>query len=40
MLPTTYGTALLRDIALRRVDPNWWLLGGLIAVGLVLLFIS
>lgn len=40
LLPTTYGTLLLRDIALRGVDPNWTLLGGLIAIGLVLMFIS
>ncbi len=40
MLPTTYGTVLLRDIALRGVDPNWWLLGGLIAIGLALMLIS
>jgi len=39
-LPTTYGTLLLRDIALRGVDPNWALLGGLTAIGLVLMFIS
>ena len=40
MLPTTYGTVLLRDIALRGIDPNWWLLGGLIAIGLALMLIS
>lgn len=40
MLPTTYGTLLLRDIALRGVDPNWALLGGLTAFGLFLMFIS
>ncbi len=40
LLPTTYGTLLLRDIALRGIDPNWALLGGLIAFGLVLLLIS
>ena len=40
LLPTTYGTLLLRDIALRGSDPNWMLLGGLIAIGLVLMFIS
>jgi ABC-2 type transport system permease protein len=40
LLPTTYGTLLLRDIALRGVDPNWMLLGGLIAIGLTLMFIS
>ena len=40
LLPTTYGTLLLRDIALRGTDPNWLLLGGLIAIGLVLMLIS
>ncbi len=40
MLPTTYGTVLLRDIALRGIAPNWWLLGGLIAIGLALMLIS
>ncbi len=40
LLPTTYGTLLLRDIALRGIDPNWALLGGLIAIGLVLMLIS
>jgi ABC-2 type transport system permease protein len=40
LLPTTYGTILLRDIALRGIDPNWVLLGGLIAIGLVLMLIS
>jgi ABC-2 type transport system permease protein len=40
LLPTTYGTLLLRDIALRGIAPNWALLGGLIAIGLVLLLIS
>ena len=40
MLPTTYGTLLLRDIALRGVVPSWTLLGGLIAFGLVLMLIS
>jgi ABC-2 type transport system permease protein len=40
LLPTTYGTLLLRDIALRGVDPNWMLLGGLVAIGLVLMLIS
>jgi ABC-2 type transport system permease protein len=39
-LPTTYGTLLLRDIALRGIEPNWSLLGGLIAFGLVLMLIS
>ena len=40
LLPTTYGTLLLRDIALRGTDPNWLLLGGLAAIGLVLMPIS
>lgn len=40
MLPTTYGTLLLRDIALRGIAPNWILLGGLVAIGLVLMLIS
>src|SRR5512135_408225 len=40
LLPTTYGTLLLRDIALSGSDPNWALLGGLIAIGLVLMLIS
>ena len=40
LLPTTYGTLLLRNIALRGIDPNWALLGGLIAIGLGLMFIS
>ncbi len=40
LLPTTYGTLLLRNIALRGADPNWVLLGGLIALGLVLMLIS
>ena len=40
LLPTTYGTLLLRDIALRGADPNWALLGSLIAIGLVLMLIS
>jgi ABC-2 type transport system permease protein len=40
LLPTTYGTLLLRDIALRGIDPNWALLGGLTAIGLVLMLIS
>ena len=39
-LPTTYGTLLLRDIALRGVEPNWAQLGGLIVIGLVMMFIS
>jgi len=40
LLPTTYGTLLLRDIALRGIDPNWGLLGALIALGLALMLIS
>jgi ABC-2 type transport system permease protein len=40
LLPTTYGTLLLRDIALRGTDPNWLLLGGLVAIGLALMLIS
>ena len=40
LLPTTYGTLLLRDISLRGIDPNWALLGGLGAFGLVLMLIS
>jgi ABC-2 type transport system permease protein len=40
MLPTTYGTLLLRDIALRGIAPNWVSLGGLFAIGLVLMLIS
>ena len=40
LLPTTYGTLLLRDVALRGIGPNWMLLGGLIAIGLVLMLIS
>ncbi|MDR3575165.1 MAG: ABC transporter permease [Anaerolineaceae bacterium] len=40
LLPTTYGTLLLRDIALRGIGPNWLLLGGLIGIGFVLMVIS
>ncbi|HSN74870.1 MAG TPA: ABC transporter permease [Anaerolineae bacterium] len=40
LLPTTYGTLLLRDITLRGVDPNWTLLGGLVAIGLALMLVS
>jgi len=40
LLPTTYGTLLLRDIALRGIVPNWTLLGGLIAFGIILMLIS
>ena len=40
MLPTTYGTLLLRDIALRGIAPSWVYLGGLFAIGLVFMLIS
>ncbi len=40
LLPTTYGTILLRDIALRGTTPYWLYLGGLIALGLMLMTIS
>jgi len=40
MLPTTYGTFLLRDIALRGITPNWLQLGGLVSLGLLFLLIS
>jgi|WetSurMetagenome_2_1015567.scaffolds.fasta_scaffold19987_3 ABC-2 type transport system permease protein len=40
MLPTTYGTILLRNIALRGLIPDWILLGGLAAIGVFLLFIA
>lgn len=40
MLPNTYGTLLLRDIALRGVDPDWILLGGLAAIGVLLMLLS
>ncbi len=40
LLPTTYGTFLLRDIALRGIDPNWVQLGGLFAIGLVLMIVA
>lgn len=40
LLPTTYGTILLRDIALRGIGPDWMLLGGLIAIGLALMLVS
>ena len=40
MLPNTYGTLLLRDIALRGIAPNWTLLGGLFALGLLLMLVS
>jgi hypothetical protein len=31
---------LLRDIVLRGTGPNWMLLGGLIAIGMVLMLVS
>ena len=40
MLPTTYGTLLLRDIALRGIGPNWALLGYLVAIGMLLMLVS
>ncbi len=40
MLPTTYGTTLLREISLKGNQVDWLLLGGLIAIGLVLMVIS
>lgn len=40
MLPTTYGTTILREIALKGNHVNWLLLGGLIAIGLVFMLIS
>jgi ABC-2 type transport system permease protein len=40
MLPTTYGTQLLRDIALRGIAPDWTLLAVLLGIGVVLMFIS
>ncbi len=40
MLPNTYGTFLLRDIALRGIAPDWTLLGGLVAIGLFLMLVS
>lgn len=40
MLPNTYGTLLLRDIALRGIAPNWMLLGYLVIIGLVMMLIS
>ena len=40
LLPTTYGTILLRNIQLRGYGPDWLLLGGLLGIGLVLMVIS
>jgi ABC-2 type transport system permease protein len=39
-LPATYGISLLRDISLRGVSPDWMLVGGLAAMGVVLLLIA
>jgi ABC-2 type transport system permease protein len=40
LLPATYGTFLLRNIALNGSGPAWTVLGGLFAFGLVLMLIS
>jgi ABC-2 type transport system permease protein len=40
LLPATYGTYLLRGIALNDSGPDWAVLGGLLAIGLVLMLIS
>lgn len=40
LLPTTYAGLMLRGITLRGVAPDWFQLGGLIAMGVVLMFIS
>lgn len=40
MLPNTYGTILLRDIALSGIAPNWMLLIYLSLIGLVLMVLS
>jgi ABC-2 type transport system permease protein len=40
MLPNTYGTFLLRDIALRGIAPDWTLLGALVTIGLFLVLVS
>ncbi len=39
-LPTTYGSILLRDIALRGLQPNYFLLAGLLAIGIALLILA
>ncbi len=36
ILPTTYGTILLRNIALRGATPEWYLLGALAGIGVLL----
>jgi ABC-2 type transport system permease protein len=40
MLPTTYGTLMLRDIGLRGVAPNWPLLAGLVGIGVLLMLVA
>ena len=40
LLPTTYGATMLRDITLRGAQPDWLILGGLGAMGLLLLMIA
>lgn len=40
LLPGTYGNSLLRDIMLRGAQPSWVLIGGLLAIGLVLCLIA
>ncbi len=40
LLPATYGTTLLRDIALRGAAPNMLYLGGLVAIGLALFILA
>ena len=40
MLPTTYGTTMLRDIALKGNHVNWLLLGELVAIGLFVMLIA
>ena len=40
LLPTTYGSTLLRNISLRGAAPDWLVLGGLATFGLVLMVIS
>jgi ABC-2 type transport system permease protein len=39
-LPTTYGIVLLRDIMLRGIQPDLFLLVGLLAIGVVLFLLS
>ncbi len=40
LIPTTYGTLLLRDLMLRGLAPNLLLVGGLLGLGVVLYFIA